>query len=58
MAAMLGGESFDLYNGLMVKAKDCGIVVRKFKLQLLYYIHFRTNTFGKGMNPLILPSVS
>ena len=39
----------------MVKAMDCGIVVSEFELQLRYYDHFRENTFGKGMNPLILP---
>ena len=26
----------------------------KFELQLYYYVHFQTNTLGKGMNPLIL----
>ena len=39
----------------MVKAIDCGIVVSKFVLQSRYYVHFRPNTVGKGMNPLILP---
>ena len=38
----------------MVTAMDCGIVVRKFELQSHYYVHFQTNTLGKGMNPLIL----
>ena len=28
----------------MVKAMDCGIVVREFILQSRYYIHFRANT--------------
>ena len=41
-------------RGVMVKALDCGIVVSKFELQSRYYVHFRTNTLGKGMNPLIL----
>ena len=41
--------------GMMVKVMDCGIVVRAFELQSRYYIHFRINTLGKGMNPLILP---
>ena len=36
----------------MVKALDYGIVVSEFELQLRYYVHFRTNTLGKGMNPL------
>ena len=40
--------------GVMVKALDYGIVVSEFKLQLRYYIHFRTNTLGKSMNPFIL----
>ena len=42
----------------MVKAMDCGIVVSEFVLQLHYYVHFRANTLGKGMNPLILPAIS
>ena len=41
--------------GVMVKAMDCGIV-SEFVLKLHYYVHFRINTLGKGMNPLILPT--
>ena len=41
-------------RGVMVKAMNCGIVVREFLLQSRYYVHFRKNTLGKGMNPLIL----
>ena len=41
----------------MVKAMDCGILVREFVLQSHYYVHFRANTLGKGMNPLILPAM-
>ena len=41
-------------RGVIVKAMDCGIVVSEFVLQSLYYVHFRTNTLGKGMKPLIL----
>ena len=44
-------------RGVMVKAMDCRIVVSEFELQSRYYIHFRTNTLGKGMNPLILPAM-
>ena len=44
-------------RGLMVKAVDCGIVVSEFVLQSRYYVHFRANTLGKGMNSLILPAV-
>ena len=43
--------------GVMVKAMDCGIVVREFVIQSHYYVHFRANTLGKGMNPLILPAM-
>ena len=44
-------------RGVMVKAMDCGIVVREFVLQSRYYVHFWVNTLGKGMNPLILPAM-
>ena len=44
-------------RGVMVKALDCRIVVSEFVLQSRYYIHFRANTLGKGMNPLILPAM-
>ena len=43
-------------RGVMVKAMDCGIVVSEFELQSRYYVHFRTKTLGKGMNPFILPA--
>ena len=41
----------------MLKVLDCGIVVSEFELQSRYYVHFQTNTLGKGMNPLILPAM-
>ena len=41
-------------RGVMVKAMDYGIVVSEFVLQSRYYVHFRANILGKGMNPLIL----
>ena len=40
-------------RGVLVKAMDCGIVVREFVLQSRYYVHFWANTLGKGLNPLI-----
>ena len=43
------------HGGVMVKAMHCGIVVREFVLKSRYYVHFRANTLGKGMDPLILP---
>ena len=41
-------------RGVMVKTMDGGIVVSEFELQSRYYVHFRANTLGKDMNPLIL----
>ena len=38
-------------RGLIAKILNYGLEVNEFKL---YYIHFQTNIFGKGMNPLIL----
>ena len=38
-------------RGVMVKAMDCGIVVSEFVLQSRYYVHFRANTPGKGIEP-------
>ena len=43
--------------GVILKAMDCGILVSEFVIQSHYYIHFRTNTIGKGMNTLILPAM-
>ena len=31
---------------------DFDIVVNEFELQSRYYVHFRTNTLGKDINPL------
>ena len=44
-------------RGVMVKAMDCGIIVSEFVLQSRYYVHFRANTLGKRMNPIILPAM-
>ena len=41
-------------RGVMVKSLDSGIGVSEFELQSRYCVHFRKNTQGKGMNPLIL----
>ena len=42
--------------GVMVKALAYGVVVSEFELQSRYYVHFRTNTLEKGINPLIFPA--
>ena len=41
----------------LVKVMDCGIVVSEFVLQIRYYVHFRTNTIGGGMNHRLLPAM-
>ena len=45
-------------RGVKVKSLDCKNVVSEFELQSRYYVHFRTNTLGGGMTPLILPAMS
>ena len=45
----------DNHYTTMIKAMGRGIVVSELEFQLHYYVHFQTNTLGKGMNPLILP---
>ena len=44
-------------GGVMVKELACVIVAREFELKSGYYVDFRTNTLGKGMHSLILPSM-
>ena len=43
------GEANKVLNG--------NIVVSEFELKSRYYVHFRTNTLGKGMNTLILQTM-
>ena len=38
----------------MTNVLDFSLEVSEFELQLLFYIHFWTDTFGKGMNIFIL----
>ena len=40
-------------HGVVANVMDCDIVVSDFDLQSCCYVHFRTNTLGKGMNSLI-----
>ena len=44
-------------RGVVVNVLDCDIVVSKFEIQSWYYVHFQTNAFGKGMNPLIRSAI-
>ena len=40
-------------HDVVVNVLDCDIVINEFEFQSRYYVHFRANTFGKGMNSLI-----
>ena len=42
-----------ILRGVMIDVFDCDIVVSEFELQSCYHVHFRTNTLGRVMNPLI-----
>ena len=44
-----------IYKSVMTKVVDCGLEASEFELHAPYYVHFRNNTLGKGMNPFILP---
>ena len=39
-------------QGVVAKVLDCGLEVNEFKLKSGSYVHFQTNTLGKGMNLL------
>ena len=39
--------------GVIAKVLDSDLKISEFELQSDYYLHFQTNTLGKGMNPLI-----
>ena len=52
----VGGPRGSPY-GAASNALNYDIVVSEFELQSSYHVHFRTNTFGKGMKPLISPRV-
>ena len=43
-------------HGIKAKVLHCALEVTEFKLQSCYYVHFQTNTLGKGMNLFILSS--
>ena len=46
----------EVSSGVTVKAMDCRIALSEFVFQSRYYVHFRSNTLGKGVDPLILPA--
>ena len=43
--------------GVEANVLDCIIIRSEFEFQLCYYVHFWTNTFGKGKNLFIPPII-
>ena len=41
-----------------VKVLDCNLEVNEYEIQLHDFVHFRTYTFGKGLKPILTPSMS
>ena len=41
----------------MAKMLDYGLELSEFVLQLFFYVLFRTNTAGKGINLFIPPNI-
>ena len=41
-------------SGVAANVMDYDIVVSEFELRSRYYVHFRANIFGKGINFIIL----
>ena len=42
---------------VVANVMDCNILIIEFELQLCFYVHFRSNTFGNNINPLTLLAV-
>ena len=40
-------------RGAVANVLDCDILISEFEQQTLYYVHFRANIFGKGINSVI-----
>ena len=57
IAVLLPRKHSGCPHGVMVKARDYRIVVSEFVLQSRYHVHFRANTLGKAMKPLIIPAM-
>ena len=43
------------HHGIETNVLDYDIIISEFKLKLYYYIHFQTNTLGKGMRTSLSP---
>ena len=43
---------FHIFSRVVANTLDCDFVAHEFKLQSRYFVHFRINTFRKGINSL------
>ena len=43
--------------GVILAVLDCDIVIKEFELQSRNYVHFRTYTLRKAMNPFLPPAM-
>ena len=53
-AIIVAGES----PGVKANVWECSLEVNEFELQSRSYVHFRTNTQGKGLKPFIHSAMS
>ena len=51
VSILLEDASYMPRVGVVAYALNCGLVVREFEIQSSYYVHFRTDTLKKGMDP-------
>ena len=56
-ATLFSMKSLGCPRGVMFKVREFGTIICEFENQSRYYVHFQTNTLGKGVNPLILPAM-
>ncbi len=60
LCGMSSTTSLPLLQGPLlskVVALDRVLSMDQIELKSRYYVHFRTYTLGKGMNPIILPAM-
>ena len=44
-------------RGVVANVLDCGLEGSEFEFPLPYYVHFRTNKLGEGMNSLNIQAI-
>ena len=55
--AVKSSEGEESPRGVVTNVLDCDIGVSKFEFQSHYYVHFQSNTLGKGVNSFIFPAM-